>query len=170
MPFVLESRFFVDKDLSLFNSRDVRKNSEKISQFGEYGIFIHYEHLSSIYENYISAFLKYTLVGVCEFWFQRIGNFKVPRIKNTVISKLHRCKGIGTEFYKILFIKFKALISDCTLNGDSENSGSLGLWKKLISKHKHCIFNLKTGSIEPYSYWRAFRSRHSNRRCLMITE
>ena len=170
MPFVLESKFFVDKDLSLFDSKDVLKNSKKISDFKEFGIFVHYEPISSIYENYISAFLKRSLIGVCEFWFERIEKFKIPRIKNIVIKKEYRSKGIATEFYSILFKKFKALISDCTLNGDSENPGSLGLWKKLIKKHRHCIYNIRTQKIETYSYWKAFRSRDSNRRSLMIME
>lgn len=170
MPFVLESKFFVDKDLSLYDSEDVLKNSKKISEFKDYGIYIHYEALVSIYESYISAFLKKDLVGLCEFWFERIESFKIPRIKNIVIAKAHRSNGIASEFYSILFKKFKALISDCTLNGDSLNHGSVGLWRRLIKKHKHCIYNIKTKKIEKYSYWKAFRSRDSNRRSLMIME
>lgn len=166
MPYLLETRFFLDKDLSLFHSSDIRKNSFKLGKYLNYTIRIHYEKISSIYESHISAFLGSKLIGICEFWFEKIDRFRIPRIKNTVISKEHRGKGIATHMYTTLLNKFKCLMSDSTLNGDESTHGSLGLWKKIISTNTHYLYDIREKTVESYSDWKAFKSPSANRKSI----
>lgn len=171
MPQVLKPEIFEDKDLCLYDKKELLTNAIQLYKQDHLKIYWKPADESRIIEEeYCFLIVKNTLVTVVEFWFQEINNLKFPKIKNSTTLKKHRGLGYATLIYSILFEKFGGLISDVTLNGKTKKpNGSYGLWLNLLKIYKHFIFDDRENKYMKYSKHSAFKSVRNGYRRLVIT-
>lgn len=171
MPQILKPEIFEEKDLCLYDKKELLEDAELI--FKQDDIKVYWKtckHFSLIDEDYIFIIYKRTLVSVTEFWFHELKRKQVPKIKNTTTLKKFRGKGFGFLIYTCLIKKFGCLLSDVTLNGNKDiPNGSYGLWLKLMKLYKHSIFDEKSKRFMKYTEYSAFKSTFNSYRRLYIT-
>lgn len=170
MPQILHPEIFEEKDLCLYDKKELLKNSKLIYKKDDIKIYWKCadEH-RIIDEDYFFLILKSKLVTVVEFWFHEINNIQIPKIKNTTTLKKYRGQGFATLIYNQLFEKFGCLMSDVTLNGRKKKpNGSYKLWLNLISINNNLIYDEKDRKFITYSKYVAFESERKSYRRILI--
>lgn len=170
MPQILNPEIFEEKDLCLYDKKELLKNSKLIYKQDDVKIYWKTADKDRIIdEDYFFLILKTKLVTVVEFWFHEIYNLQIPKIKNTTTLKKHRGCGFATLIYNQMFQKFGCLMSDVTLNGlKKKPNGSYKLWLNLIKLNTNLIFDEKEQKFLPYSKYVAFESERKAYRRILI--
>lgn len=165
MPIICSSKLFENHNIIYLYSSDVIKNCKKI------GTYLTFDFYSNNYEKENYLFLKDNnkIIALLVYFFYEVDSEKIPAIDIVVVDEEYRRKGITTFFYNHLLNIYGKLISGICLNkSDRKIDGSFGLWVKLIKKHSPKLFNIYTNSLEKFSFYRAFKSKHSIKRRIFI--
>jgi len=170
MPHLLTPKLFEDKDLSIYDEKDIRKNSKSVFKDSSLEIKLKLAAEESIWDEHnIFMTFKNKMIAIMEFWTMEINGVEIPKVKNATVIKEFRGKGFGTILYKQLFSIYGILASDLTLNGNRKiPNGSYGLWLDLMKENSHYIFDEIDNKFITYSNYKAFSSVRKNDRRIII--
>lgn len=163
MPSVYKIKCFYDRNLDFFDLNYIQRNKifYKATSVGDI-------YISETDEEYHILLEKdENIISIIEYNIYDIESEKIPGIYMAVTIKEERRKGYGFLLYETLLEKYGKLMSDVTLNGNS-NSGSKGLWMKLISKYPCEIYDKFEKEFLEYSHYKAFQSKLKSHRKLLI--
>ncbi len=165
MPTICSSKIFENHNIIYLYSENIIKGCEFISKYLNFKVFYN----KILDESYLFVKDDNKIVGILSYFFYQINNENVPAIDIVIIDEEYRRKGICKFLYKLLLNKHGKLISGICLNKNHRKiDGSYGLWIKLIKEHKPFLFNIYSNKVESFSLYKAFSSKHSIKRRILI--